>query len=257
MAIEFDLISDLHLDTPNFDWSNRATSRFCLILGDIAQDRPILKKTLTEISRHYLMVMYIDGNLELKQYLNDLDSGYQLLKNDLKNIKNLNFMYDNIIVLNDVAFVCCNGWWNFDFNDRYSMTETEQWYRQVVGFPCDTAQISLTSIQDVSYLVHSIKKLQDHDEIKHIIVGTHTVPRLDLINHDLSLIDDIKLNVMGHDLLGSIRNVDYKRKINTWCFGHYHGRVDRVVDGVRYVNNCLGKQHNPYLPYYPLRIEIN
>jgi hypothetical protein len=257
MAIEFDLISDLHLETPEFNWENRATSRFCLVLGDIAQDRRVLKHVLANLVENYRMVMYVDGNLELKQYLTDLDQGYQQLKKDLKKIKNLNYMYDNIIVLNDVAFVGCNGWWNFDFHNQYSQQETEHWYQQVVGFPCDPAQISLSSINDVSYLVHSIKKLQHHDEIRHIVIGTHTVPRIDLINHDLSLINNIKLNVMGHDLLDSIRNVDYKRKIHTWCFGHYHGRVDRIVEGVRYVNNCQGRQHSPYMPYYPLRIEID
>ena len=30
---------------------------------------------------------------------------------------------------------------------------------------------------------------------------------------------------------------DTEGKIKTWCFGHYHGSVDRVIDGVRYVDS--------------------
>ena len=257
MAIEFDLISDLHLVDDTFDWDGQATSRFCLVLGDIAHDRTILKNSLKKICQNYLMVMYVDGNLELKNHLTDLDRGYSELQHDLRHLSNLNFIYDNIIVLNDVAFVGCNGWWTFDFHHRYSMQEAESWYQQVVGYPCDPSQISLTAINDVAYLVNSIKKLQRHREIQHIVIGTHTVPRWDLVSHDLELIDSIKSNVMGNELLDNVRQVDRHDKIHTWCFGHYHGRVDRIIDRVRYVNNCRGRQHSQYMPYYPRRIEIN
>jgi len=257
MAIEFDLISDLHLVDNDFDWSGQATSGFCLVLGDIALDRKILVETMKKIADNYVMVMYIDGNLELKNNLTNLDHGYQTLVQDLKKIKNLNFMYDNMIVLNDVAFVGCNGWWTFDFHDQFSGHDAEQWYCRVVGHPCDTTQISLSAINDLSYLHNSIKKLQQHNEIRHIVIGTHTVPRLDLIQHNLDFVNNIKLNVMGNQLLDHVRIIDRKNKIHTWCFGHYHGTVDRIIDNVRYVNNCRGRKQGDFLPYYPKRIVIN
>jgi predicted phosphodiesterase len=255
MTIDFDLISDLHLKDRDFDWQGQATSRFCLILGDIAQDRSILTDTLRKISQCYMMVMYVDGNLELKANLIDLDRGYQELYRDLSGIPNLNYLYNNILVLNEVAFIGTNGWWNFEFGNRYSVQQAESWYQSVVGYPCDVDQISLTALNDVAYLAKSIETLTANDEIEQIVVATHTVPRLDLISHDISLQNDIKLNVMGNQLLDCIRQLDYKNKIHTWCFGHYHGTVDQIKDQIRYVNNCRGPLSQA--PYYPKRITID
>jgi hypothetical protein len=51
---------------------------------------------------------------------------------------------------------------------------------------------------------------------------------------------------------------DTERKISTWCFGHYHGMVDKTVDGIRFVNNCRGRGDTPYRQdaYFPKRIEV-
>ena len=88
--ISFDLISDLHIETwPNFDWSYRATSPICIIAGDVAQDRQVLKNTLEHLSQQYQAVMYIDGNDEHKADLNNIDSSYRSLKRQLKNIKGM------------------------------------------------------------------------------------------------------------------------------------------------------------------------
>ena len=44
MQLAFDLISDLHIGTwdGEFDWSGRATSPHCIVLGDVCEDRASL-----------------------------------------------------------------------------------------------------------------------------------------------------------------------------------------------------------------------
>ena len=68
MAITFDLISDLHLETwdQEFDWSNRATSHYCVVAGDISQDRKSALHCLKKLGQSYQAVFYIDGNDEHK-----------------------------------------------------------------------------------------------------------------------------------------------------------------------------------------------
>ena len=54
MEFAFDLISDLHIETwPGFDWSNQATSPYCVVAGDIARDRKGLIETLKHLGRCY------------------------------------------------------------------------------------------------------------------------------------------------------------------------------------------------------------
>ena len=86
----------------------------------------------------------------------------------------------------------------------------------------------------------------------------YTVPNAELINHDLDLVNTHHFNCMGNRLMRLVLSNDTEHKIDTWCFGHYHRSVDRIIDNVRYVNNCRGRgdtEHRQHV-YYPKRIEI-
>jgi UDP-2,3-diacylglucosamine pyrophosphatase LpxH len=259
MTLSFDLISDLHLDSDDFSWVGQPTSTVCIVAGDIAQDRNVLIRTLKHLSTCYQAVFYIDGNVEHKYYMKNLHSSYTDLKHQLSTIENLQFLHDDIIVIEGVAFLGTNGWWGYNFDPLINAEESQEWYEHALGFPVDCETVIDYSINDTAYLVHSVKKLQKHPDIKKIVVVTHTVPILDLISHDTELAGTYKLNVMGNQLLEMVHDVDTERKIDTWCFGHYHGPVDRIISGVRYTNNCLGRPGTTWYrtPYYPKRITIN
>jgi predicted phosphodiesterase len=64
---------------------------------------------------------------------------------------------------------------------------------------------------------------------------------------------------MGNSHMSLVLDEDTENKIDTWCFGHYHNSVDRNINGVRYVNNCKGRQEDSgWTPtYYPKRISID
>ena len=112
---------------------------------------------------------------------------------------------------------------------------------------------------DAAYIIKSIKRLQMHRDVEKIVVVTHTVPDSSLIEHDISLAGRLKFNVMGNNLMQHALAVDTENKIHTWCFGHYHGKIDQYRNGIRYVNNCRGRGDSEYKQwvYNPLRIEIN
>jgi len=56
-----------------------------------------------------------------------------------------------------------------------------------------------------------------------------------------------------------VRHQDTENKIHTWCFGHYHNSVDRVIDNIRYINNCRGRGDTEYKHpvYFPKRIDVD
>lgn len=257
MNISFDLISDLHLLQDDFDWSGQATSQFCVVCGNVSADRAVLKSVLTKLSQCYVLVMYVDGNLEFSHDLQNIEQDYRKFKRQISGIKNFNYLYDNILVLNDVAFVGANGWWNFDFAAPQDTNEVIDWYTQQNLTPSEPDKILEAAMNDVSYLMNSIEKLQRNNQVKKIVVCTHSVPRPDLISHDMELQSDHRIHVLGNQWLNEIRRVDFHKKIHTWVFGHYQNPVDRILEKVRYVNNALAVETSPYLPYYPKKIFID
>ena len=82
MKIHFDLISDLHVDTwdEKFSWEGKATSPYAVVAGDISRVRSEIGPVLEEISRHYLMTMFVDGNDEHRWTLDNLGDSYKKLK---------------------------------------------------------------------------------------------------------------------------------------------------------------------------------
>lgn len=260
MRISFDLISDLHIETwDNFDWTGQATSPFCIVAGDVAKDRTTVLETLEHLNQCYRMVFYIDGNDEHKHYMTDVGQSYRELNTAIEAMPNVVFLQDNVIIMDGIALVGTNGWWGFDFDPTIDIEQTRRWWQGQQIDRTDAQIVEDLSRTDAAYLIRSVQRLQRHQDVRRIIVVTHTVPRYDLISHDLSLESTYRLNCMGNSLMEMVQHADTESKLHTWCFGHYHNPVDRFVNGVRFVNNCRGRgdtEHNSPV-YYPKRIELD
>jgi hypothetical protein len=176
----------------------------------------------------------------------------------------MTYLQDNVVVIDGVAILGTNGWWGFDLDESIDSEGSKQWMkdRYEARHPevvVDTQMIHDASRTDAAYLVSSIQRLQTHQDVKKIVIVTHTVPEAGLIQHDIDLAGKYDFNCMGNRLMHLVHTNDTERKIHTWCFGHYHGTVDRMLNGIRYVNNCRGRSNTPHRNhvYYPKRIEIN
>jgi hypothetical protein len=166
-------------------------------------------------------------------------------------------------VIDGVAILGTNGWWGYDLDENISRDDSKQhmtdWYaKKMPGHVINPEEISDMSRRDVAYLVNSVQRLQTHNDVKKIVIVTHTVPGAHLIRHDIELENTVQFNHMGNRLMHLVHTNDTERKISTWCFGHYHGNVDKTVEGIRFVNNCRGRGDTPYRQdaYYPKRIEV-
>lgn len=263
MSLSFDLISDVHHETwDQFDWTGQATSPFAVVAGDLAVDRDILAKTLEHLSQFYRMVFYIDGNDEHKLFMADLGHSYKTLNRVMRRLKNVVYLQENVVVMNGVALLATNGWWGFDADQSIDEEQTHHWWQQKMfkdGFDADSNMVKELSRTDAAYIIRSVQRLQLHQDVKHIVIVTHTVPRSDLIDHDIDLAGNYRFNCMVNSLMNLALPNDTENKLHTWCFGHYHLPVDRVIDDIRYVNNCRGRGNTDFKQsvYYPKRIEIN
>jgi hypothetical protein len=261
MQFAFDLISDLHIETWGaFDWTGQATSPVCVVAGDVCQDQSLLLKTLKHLGTCYQVVFYIDGNDEHRDHMDQLDSSYQYLSQQIEHIPNVVYLQDNVVVIDGIAIVGTSGWWAFDFDMSVDSTESSAWYAERHSFSPQTVKsIAQTAIGDALYMSASVKRLQTHQDVKKIVMVTHTVPDPALVSHDIDLENSPRLNTMGNRYMMQALAADTEKKIHTWCFGHYHGSVDQIRSRVRFVNNCRGRGDTKYSQhvYYPRRIVID
>lgn len=261
MQIAFDLISDLHLDhTDSFDWTGMATSAVCIVAGDISRDLEVVRETLEHLGQCYRAVFYIDGNNEHYHNSESFNDSYTVISEAVDTIENVVYLQNNCVIMNGVAIIGTNGWWTWDLDPSIDEQQCKLWYcdKYLVNHGT-TDVIHSMAYNDAAYLMHTIKKLQTHQDVEKIVIVTHTVPIADLINHDISLTDTYEFNKMGTCLLQHALAADTENKVDTWCFGHYHQSVDKMIDGIRYVNNCRGRTDDvSWMPTYnPRRIVID
>lgn len=262
MSIAFDLISDLHVETWSepFDWSGQATAPFAIVAGDVCRDPQLLKQVMTNIAENYRAVFYIDGNDEHRYNLENVNDNYPEMIASLQEIPDLVFCQENVVIMDGVAVIGANGWWDYGFDPNIEIDQSVQWCADRYKIS-QSAAVHITGLAhtDAIYLQNTVKKLQTYSEVEKIVVVTHTVPKIDLVNHDIELMGTHRINTTGCSVITSCLDVDLEKKIHTWCFGHYHHDVDRMIDGIRYVSNPRGRGGTPWCKqfYYPRRIEIN
>lgn len=260
MTFAFDLISDLHVETwDSFDWAGQPTSPYCVVAGDVSRDHDLVAKTLSHLNDCYAGVFYIDGNDEHRFHLEDLGGSYRNLKNKIKSLEGVVYLQENVVIVNGVAILATNGWWSYDFDYMIDHEQTQMWYQEYTQSSRSASDAIVgVAYHDAAYLTNSIKKLQTHQEVKSIVVVTHTLPSPWLCNHDLDLVDSYRFNCMGNQHLQLALDEDTENKIRVWAFGHYHRPVDREFAGVRYVSNPRGRGDTTWSQpaYYPRRIEV-
>jgi len=261
MQFAFDLISDLHIESwpAPFDWTAQATSTVCVVAGDVCRNRSLLLKTLRHLGTCYQAVFYIDGNDEHTDHMNHLDAGYQYLSQEIERIPNVVYLQDNVVVIDGVAIVGTSGWWAFDFDLSLDVSNSSDWYAGQHNLsPQVTKTIAQMAVGDAMYMSASVKRLQTHPDVKKIIMVTHTVPDPALVAHDIDLAKTPRMNTTGNRYMMQALAADTEKKIHTWCFGHYHGSVDQIRSGVRFVNNCKGRGNTPYSKqvYHPRRVVV-
>ena len=262
MKFAFDLISDLHIESWDqpFDWTGQATAPLCVVAGDVSRDREILRQTLTHLGECYRAVFFIDGNDEHRWSLDDLGTSYREIDQMISSISNVVYLQDNVVITNGVAFLGTNGWWTHDMDPNIDYDQTRLWFQDRYKVDSTVADsVEAMALQDFAYLARSVERLQKHQDVKKIVLVTHTVPMVTLVTHDLEIVDTYRMNCTGNSHIYKTLSMDTEDKIAAWCFGHYHNDVDVVAGDIRFVNNCRGRGNTPWSKsvYYPRRIEID
>jgi len=251
MTLNFDLISDLYLDSlDDFAWEGKATSLFCIVAGNISKDHKVLFEFLEYIAQFYEGVFFIDGDLEHDSFDGDFELSYASLRDNISTMGDVFFLHEKIIILPGITLLATNGWTTFDFTSNNDINETMEFLKDREAVPIDIANsIFKLAITDQHYMYNSIESCQDMDDVENLIVITNSVPDPEFITHDEDYNGTILGDISGNSGLISCLMNDPKRKVKTWIFGKYPGDIDYEIDGVRYVNNP-GLNKDPGI-YYP------
>jgi hypothetical protein len=180
----------------------------------VARDHDLLVRTLKHLGQCYQAVFYIDGNDEHQNHLGDLGQSYKDLAKYVDRIKNVVFMQSNVVIINGVAILATNGWWTYNFNPWIDEDQTRLWCQQKYALnEVDGKNIKDMAYHDAAYMVNSVKKLQTHQDVKAMVMVTHTVPAPWLIEHDTELTDNYCFNCMGNQHMQAVLDSDTEKKI--------------------------------------------
>jgi hypothetical protein len=224
-----DLISDLKIeDVTEFDWEHKSTSLYCIIAGNLSSDYDVLYEVLATLSKKYVGVFYIDGSLE-HESLYEYEENVEKIKDICDEIPNVVYLHDNVVVMNGIAFIGINGWYNSTIElQELDELHALRYYRN----------------QDIAYLGKTLKGFQDNEEVDKIIVISSSVP-------NDSLMFDPALSTNDPEPCLSLV-MDFNHKVNVWLYGGSSIPADTTYENRRFVNNPKFVNQ----PYWPKCIEI-
>jgi len=230
MKIGFDVISDLNLKPDElFSWEGKATSLYCIIAGNISNDLRTIHQTLLHLSHFYQGVFYTAGSLEYEGAVNIPEHTNELFK-ICKTIRNVAYLHNHVVIIDGIAIVGTNGWYNLTFDNILLSAE----------------ELEIERYEDIGYLGSSLERLQLHLDVKKIVIVSHSVPGEELFfgeePDEIYTIAPLKLSLIK----------DLEAKVTHWIYGDYDKTVDTVIDGINYINNSYYKRN----PYWAKRIEI-
>ena len=242
--MQFDVVSDLHVDiwkNQPINWSQSKKSDILIVAGDVADDPYITLSELKRISQYYDVVLFIDGNHEHQKSTPDLDRSIEYFKNNLVDYTNIKFLYDQIHIIENTAFIAKCGWWDYKFGEpRVKYQESKDYIqRKSRRFMGDT--IEKQAHRDYEWIKLHVNNLQNNDDIENIVIITHTLPHQQLISWGIYPRKDLAVGCYGNSLLSKIPEFDHKNKIKCWVFGHNHDAKDYIINRIRYISNPRGR----------------
>lgn len=240
---KFFAISDLHLDFKQnkqkfldyfFTHHGEHRNDVCLLAGDISHKNDEIEFALRLLSKEFYKIFYTVGNHELwvqkKEHLNSIEK------------------FNAILNLCDRYRICTKP----ECVDGVVVYPLFSWYNDSLAQPLEKNHPSLNTWMDfylcqwpeLGMTLHDYFMQMNEEYLgilnepkTHVVTMSHFVPRRDLIPSTDKLLFKGLACVSGSNCIEH-----FLRKIGSCVhvFGHTHIDVDVKIDGVRYVQHCLG-----------------
>jgi hypothetical protein len=181
------------------------------------------------LGKVYQGIFYTTGSLEFEGAPSIASRTDDIVK-ICSTIRNVALLHNHVVILDGIAIVGINGWYQTEFPN----------------INCSPEQIEIERYEDIGYLGNTIDKLQLHLDVKRILIVSHSVP-----GHELFFKDEpIDIQHIPPLKLALIK--DLEAKVSHWIYGSSDKTVDIVMNDINYINNSYFKRK----PYWAKRVEI-
>lgn len=284
-----DIASDLHVDfypwlrevtekdtssDPIFiDWSQYRTSesKILIVAGDVSNIAEQSGLALTDAVSSYEKVIFVDGNHEhygwedtsRRHHYHTHDENVAILKKACESIGVVYLTGDNEWLHDGVLFIGCNGWYDFGVTPEIPIHLIEgnwwNWSDSDIHFDGGAAIMPpMLAVTHMEALRKKVIEAQTRDDVKRIVVVTHTVP--------FSEGTPLKpwnphwhrnTNFFVNTRMQAVIDADIERKIALWAYGHTHSPFDFQRGHVRCVCNPRGYPfENRDDRWRPIQVEV-
>ncbi len=243
-------ISDLHTDFKENRLvvehlpDNTFNEDVLIVAGDIADSLEIIEHTLALLRSKFRQICYVPGNHELWVRDGAYDS-IEKLRRVLEMCRRID-VETNPVKIDGLWLVPLLSWYEpeFDSDDDRDLEELEGWADfYFCKWPAD--------VSDVCQQFLDMNKPNIRRFDGPVISFSHFLPRRDLLPSR----EYLRFKNLPK-VSGSARLEDQIRALKSivHVFGHSHINTDRVIDGVRYINNALLYPRERTVARFPLKL---
>ena len=289
----FDMGSDLHVDFVGgarcFKWAEmKAEARTSyikrtdyadenppevdtiVIAGDASNSLEETAEVMRELKKVYKNVLYVDGNHD---HYNSRRSGMTVesdlsLLQDHADADDWTFLAFDDFIIGDTVFIGNNGWYDWNASKTISHeTQKKAWNTYIADsrlIKFDTVvkdghvgfmEPDVLAKECAEELERKVKQYENDNNIKHIVVVTHTMP----IDQAIVYREDNVWNALNGTFYNSNMQHVYNNstKIRYWLFGHTHFHKDIKHNKMRFICNPKGYPNElGCFDWYPKTLSI-
>lgn len=259
--MQFQLASDLHLDSSGFKFKTPKSKTILLLAGDIAAvhippQREILREFLNCVCQQFEKVVYISGNHE--HYHGCMLLTPSIIKQIVRELKIKNFVYleNKTLILDDkVAIIGSTFWTNFHESPNpllipHYINDYRNIFLNSPDFDPDEKELCMkTELECLNRLItlDDIKNIHN-DSVNFVFNEIDRCKKLGLktiaMTHHAPSTNSISPDFIGNPINGAfVSNYNdfiEKQGPNIWIHGHVHSYWDYMLGNTRVLCNPRG-----------------
>jgi len=223
-----------------------------LIAGDLglAHHQETWLKPLGVFSRQFRAVVYVEGNHFF--YHNDFFGRIQELKNNVSLPKNVHFLENETVEIDDFVFIGATLWTDFQGKDFFKMQQARKNMNDFVVIKKPTGQRLLPEdtvdlfCESRKYIFDAIKSAGGK---KRVVVTHHGVS-------PLSIHERFRGDSLNSAFMTDLSNEVIDQGPDLWVHGHTHNSFDYILGKTRVVVNPYGYKDVEVNPQFDKKLAI-
>jgi len=241
------LVSDLHLeffkkDDFKLEVSDNEDNTILLLAGDIAIATKMKRFIyfFEDISKRFFKVLYIAGNHEF--YGGSIGMTPVKIKDAIKPFKNIHFLENDKIEIDNIWFICATLWTDFNDNDpmcRFDAKHMMNDFKTIrIGPTSEPWRCKFTP--EDAFVMHRtskdfiFKSLKRKNKKKKYVVMTHMAPS------ELSIAEVFKGDRLNGAYMSNLEEDIFESKPDIFIHGHTHTSFDYMLGDTRVICNPHG-----------------